>query len=171
MTTTRAIEGFLRRLNGDTEDARDLCQETLLRAWTRISSLRNPEGLRSWLHRIALNLSRDRGRARAQAAARIVQWPRDGEFDPASTADDPHTRAARRDLASSIQTALLELPSSQREAIVLREYEGFTSAEVADLVGVPAATVRSRIYYGLRTLKTILERRGVVAPAAGDGRD
>lgn len=164
------IEAFLRRLNGDAEEARDLCQETLLRAWTKISRLRNPEGLRSWLHSIALNLSRDRGRVKTLGKVRLVAWPRDEGFDPVSPAADPHTRAARRDLASSVQAALLELPQSQREAIVLREYEGFTSVEIAKLTGVPAATVRSRIFYGLRSLKTILQGRGITTAPDADGR-
>ncbi len=164
------IEAFLRRLNGDVEEARDLCQETLLRAWTKISRLRNPEGLKSWLHRIALNLSRDRGRAKALGKVRLVAWPRDDGFDPVSPADDPHTQAARRDLAGSIQAALFELPQTQREAIVLREYEGFTSVEIAQLIGVPAATVRSRIFYGLRSLKSILQGWGITPAPENDGR-
>ena len=164
------IEAFLRRLNGDAEEARDLCQETLLRAWTRIDRLRNPEGLKSWLHRIALNLSRDRGRVKALGKVRFAAWPGEDGFEPASPADDPHTLAARRDLAGSIQAALLELPHSQREAIVLREYEGFTSVEIARLTGVPAATVRSRIFYGLRSLKTNLQAQGITAAQAADRR-
>jgi len=165
-----SIEAFLRRLNGDAEEARDLCQETLLRAWTRISRLRNPEGLKAWLHRIALNLSRDRGRLKGLGKGRMAPWPADGAVDLPCPADDPHTLASRRDLAASIQRALLGLPRSQREAIVLREYEGFTSAEIAELVGVPAATVRSRIFYGLRTLRTVLQGQGISPNRCPNGR-
>jgi RNA polymerase sigma-70 factor (ECF subfamily) len=54
-----------------------------------------------------------------------------------------------------------ELPPEQREAIVLREYEGFTSPEIAEITGVPSATVRTRIFYGLKTVRRKLGERGV----------
>ena len=54
-----------------------------------------------------------------------------------------------------------ELPAEQRVAIVLREYQGFTSQEIADITGVPSATVRTRIFYGLRSVRKKLRERGV----------
>ena len=56
---------------------------------------------------------------------------------------------------------LAELPSEQRTAILLKEYQGFTSEEIGEITGVPAATVRTRIYYGFRTLRKVLAQRGV----------
>jgi RNA polymerase sigma-70 factor (ECF subfamily) len=54
-----------------------------------------------------------------------------------------------------------ELPAEQRTSIVLREYQGFTSEEIGEMMGVPAATVRTRIYYGLRALRKRMDARGL----------
>ena len=65
-----ALFRFLRRLLGDEEEARDACQETLMRAFLNVSRLRDPRQFRSWIHQIAVNLCRDQGRwARRDAAA------------------------------------------------------------------------------------------------------
>jgi RNA polymerase sigma-70 factor (ECF subfamily) len=56
---------------------------------------------------------------------------------------------------------LARIPLEQRNAILLREFEGFNSRQIAAITGVPAATVRSRIYYGLKTLRRLLPEHGV----------
>jgi RNA polymerase sigma-70 factor (ECF subfamily) len=56
---------------------------------------------------------------------------------------------------------LSKIPEEQRTSILLREYQGFTSEEIGNIMGVPAATVRTRIYYGLRTLRKEFGERGI----------
>ena len=66
-------------------------------------------------------------------------------------------------MRSVLAALLAELPGEQRTSILLREYQGFTSEEIGEIMGVPAATVRTRIYYGLRSLRKSLRNRGLKA--------
>ena len=73
----------------------------------------------------------------------------------------PDREAHRSGLAGLLGEVLDRLPAEQREAILLREYQGFTSTEIAEITGVPATTVRTRIYYGLKAVRRELTDRGI----------
>jgi RNA polymerase sigma-70 factor (ECF subfamily) len=159
------LYAFVRRTLGDTEDARDVCQETLVKAHANISRLRDGEKFKSWIHHIALNLCRDRFRS-AKGRAEMVSLDEGGaeelEHSGGLTAsirlDADMDRSSTQDVLARI---LGRLPEEQRASILLREYQGFTSEEIGDIMGVPAATVRTRIYYGLRSLRRALDERGL----------
>ena len=72
--------------------------------------------------------------------------------------------AHRAGLSEVLEEALERLPLAQRTAIVLREYQGFSSEEIAEILDGPAATVRTRIYYGLKTVRKLLAERGISEP-------
>jgi RNA polymerase sigma-70 factor (ECF subfamily) len=78
-----------------------------------------------------------------------------------SSAISSDAGAEQASLSGVLGTVLAELPAEQRNAILLKEYQGFTSEEIGEMTGVPAATVRTRIYYGFRTLRKVLGERGV----------
>jgi RNA polymerase sigma-70 factor (ECF subfamily) len=164
---------FLRRLLGDEDAARDATQETLLKAWVSIGRLREPEHVRTWFHQIALNLCRDR--RRSPWAAGTVPLEETGAAESGSGApaavvtDDPLQWAERRNLAAILDRALQRLPEEQRTAILLREVQGFTSAEIAGMTGAPAATVRSRIFYGLKALRRMLPEEGITGAHVTNG--
>jgi len=155
---------FLLRSLGDEDAARDTCQEALFRAWVHLGRLREPEHFKTWLHSIALNLCRDRGRRseRREVALGDAAALDDAVVDDASVLRE----SERRDGALLLEAVLARLPMEQRTAIVLRELEGFTSVEIAAMTGVPAATIRSRISYGLKALRRMLP---VDASAQGGG--
>lgn len=164
------LHRFIRRMVGSDEEARDLCQETLLRAYQRIGRLRRPEGFRAWLHQIALNLCRDRARAvRARPELIGVDDLHQLPAPPALRREDPLARAERADLGRLLEELLAALPPEQRSAILLREFQGLNSREIGGLTGVAAATVRSRIYYGLKTLRGALQKRGIAPEHPGGG--
>jgi RNA polymerase sigma-70 factor (ECF subfamily) len=73
----------------------------------------------------------------------------------------PETAAHHAGLGDVLEHALGTLPLAQRTAILLREVQGFTSEEIAEITQVPAATVRTRIYYGLRAVRRELASRGI----------
>ncbi len=156
---------FIRRMVGNPEDARDVCQEALAKAYLNIGRLRDGAKFRSWLHYIALNLVRDRTRTKKSKTVLksyeeggLEVFP-DGATRSRQTATERQVdRTSLRDLMDEV---LAGLPVEQRTAIVLREYQGFTSDEIAEMTGVPSATVRSRIFYGFRALRTTLRERGV----------
>lgn len=165
----RPLERFLSRLLSDEEAARDACQEALLKAWIHIRRLERPERFKSWLHQIAVNTCRDRQRTtrRRDSLHRPLDEVGDEALPDETRGPGEHVEA--RQLAGRVRAALARLTHEQREAIVLRELEGYTSPEVAALVDVPAATVRSRLYYGLRALRRELVRDGLAPVAGADG--
>lgn len=159
-----SLYGFVRRTLGNGEDARDVCQEALVKAFQNITRLRDGGKFKSWIHYIALNLCRDRFRS-PRARAEVMTYE-EGILDetdaPGRTATAPTDALAEKTVLSGVlESVLEELPQEQRSSILLREFQGFTSEEIGEMTGVPAATVRTRIYYGLKTMRRVLEERGI----------
>jgi RNA polymerase sigma-70 factor (ECF subfamily) len=151
---------FVCRTIGDRDEARDLCQETLVRAWENLARLRDGSKFRAWVHHIALNLCHDRFRT-AVARADHREWDEESpearrlaiERDALGGGNGTMERIGQ---ARAVERALARLPAEQRMAILLRECHGFTSEEIAEITGVPAGTVRTRIFHGLRDLRRML---------------
>ena len=158
----RPIYALAYRQIGREEDARDICQETFLRAYRALKGFRGQAKFSSWLYRIALNLCRDW--LRRERRTPVVQAPEDVDLmdlaavrEPSETIED---RVARRDLSRAVERAMALLPEEQRTAIVLKEYQGLTFQEIADLVGCPLSTAKTRLYQGLTVLRRELARSG-----------
>lgn len=157
------------RTIGREEDARDVCQETFLRAFRGLSGFKGQAKFSSWLYRIALNLCRDW--IRRERRAPIVPTPEGidlvelaGEGDDVERADD---RVVREDLGRIVARAMRLLPEEQRTAIVLKEYHGLTFQEIAETLGCPLSTVKTRLYQGLTVLRRELQRSGVGPSGSG----
>jgi RNA polymerase sigma-70 factor (ECF subfamily) len=161
----RPIYALAYRTIGREEDARDVCQETFLRAFRALPGFRGQAKFSSWLYRIALNLCRDW--LRRERRAPVVQPPEDTDLMELAVAAEPSESiedlVARRDLAKVIERAMALLPEEQRTAIVLKEYHGLTFQEIADLVGCPLSTVKTRLYQGLTVLRRELAKGGKVS--------
>lgn len=137
------------RTLGNPDDAADAVQDALINAIRRASSFRGDSAVTTWLHRIVVNACLDRVR---QAASRpSVRWAED--FDPPSSSPDPGTRAAIR---LDVEAALATLPDEQRIAVVLVDMEGYPVADVAQLLGCPVGTVKSRCSRGRARLLPLL---------------
>jgi len=146
-----------RRLSADREEARDLVQETFLRAARRPASV--PDGEQpgeAWLVRILVNLCRDRYR-RAGVRARVHESLR----RPSETAHPENAAVAR----ATVQAALERLSPRRRAAIVLHEIEGMPAREVARLLGIAEVTVRWHLLAARRELASVL-----LEPAAQEVR-
>ncbi|HUC75178.1 MAG TPA: sigma-70 family RNA polymerase sigma factor [Vicinamibacterales bacterium] len=160
----RPIYALAYRTIGREEDARDVCQETFLRAFRALPGFRGQAKFSSWLYRIALNLCRDW--IRRERRAPLVQPPEDGDLMELAAAAEPaesiEDLVARKDLARSVERAMALLPEEQRTAIVLKEFHGLTFQEIADLAGCPLSTVKTRLYQGLTVLRRELARTGKV---------
>ena len=157
------LYGFVRRTLGDAEEARDVCQEALVKAFTNIARLRDGAKFKSWLHYIALNLCRDRFRT-AQYRAKVLSYDEAGgdrALALATEGEGTDRGSMATDLSEKLESLLAGIPAEQRTAILLREYQGFTSEEIGELTGVPAATVRTRIYYGLKAVRRLMDERGL----------
>ncbi|MBD3334882.1 MAG: sigma-70 family RNA polymerase sigma factor [Candidatus Eisenbacteria bacterium] len=156
---------FIRRTLGNDEDARDICQEALVKAYQNIGRLRDPEKFRAWIHHIALNLCRDwyrSARRRREPESYDATDRQDGRaLEDADRRWATDHASERRSLGEVLHEIMEGLPLDQRTAILLREYQGFTSQEIAQITGVPAATVRTRIFYGLKSARKMLQERGI----------
>lgn len=156
---------FAFRLLRTHEDARDVCQETFLRVLHNAERFRDGARVSTWLYQIALNLCRDQVRKRRRWGF-LVDTSRDTRTAPAglSLADhtsDPVGDVTRDEQRRAVGRALSEIPPEQREVLVLKEFEGLKFREIADILGCPESTVKSRMYYGLAGLKDALARQGV----------
>jgi RNA polymerase sigma-70 factor (ECF subfamily) len=167
----RPIYALAYRTIGREEDARDVCQETFLRAFRALPAFRGQSKFSSWLYRIALNLCRDW--MRRERRSPIVPQPEDVDVLELAAAAEPSESiedlVARKDLSRAVERAMAILPEDQRTAIVLKEYQGLTFQEIADLVGCPLSTVKTRLYQGLTVLRRELAKNGRTASSAGYG--
>jgi RNA polymerase sigma-70 factor, ECF subfamily len=182
-----AILSLARAMTGGAPDAEDLAQETFIRAWSGLGRFRGDSAFRTWLHGIALNVVRThRGRL-----ARLRQLFQPARHDDSGS--DPIDRAAVDERVEEklvtrqqVDRALAELPVALREAVVLREIQGFDYKEIAAMLGVPIGTVESRIFRARQRLRPLLRdecphqrvratdepgpRRGTSAPREGARR-
>jgi RNA polymerase sigma-70 factor, ECF subfamily len=144
------LYGFALRSLGDSGLAEEAVQETFLRAW-RAGDRFDPQiaSLRTWLFAILRNVVIDLGRARA---ARPVLA--ESEVEPAV---EPFEEAL---LAWQLEEAMRRIGEQHRRVLVETYYRGRPYAEVAEELGVPEGTVKSRVYYGLRALRVALEEIG-----------
>src|ERR671915_2230424 len=164
----RPIYALAYRVIGRDEDARDVAQETFLRAFRALPGFKGQAKFSSWLYRIALNLCRDW--IRRQRRAPVMQAPEGVELvdlvserGPVESIED---LVARRELSAVVEEAMALLPEEQRTAIVLKEYHGMTFQEIADLQGCPLSTVKTRLYQGLSVLRRQLTRYGTTKEKA-----
>jgi RNA polymerase sigma-70 factor (ECF subfamily) len=164
----RPIYALAFRTLGREEDARDASQETFLRAFRALPGFKGESKFSSWLYRIALNICRDFMRRERRApfvptpeGVDLVELAGEGAVEPVDEV------VGRRRLGEAVARAMELLPEEQRTAVVLKEYEGLTFQEIADLVGCPLSTVKTRLYQGLTVLRRELERNGIVGMDAG----
>ncbi len=144
------LYGFAVRSLGDTGLAEEAVQETFLRAW-RAGERFDPQigSLRTWLFAILRNVVIDLGRARA-ARPGVAEGGIEPSVEPLSEAL----------LSWQVEEALRRIGDDHRRVIVETFYRGRPYAEIAEELGVPEGTVKSRVYYGLRALRVALEETG-----------
>jgi RNA polymerase sigma-70 factor (ECF subfamily) len=164
----RKIHGAIYRIMGSEDETRDLSQETFLRAYRALGTFKKEARFSSWLYQIALNQCRDRLRRRKlRAAVSLEELAENGDAaqvrEPGPSAFD---LVEKRELSSKVAAAVQALPEEQREVIVLKEYQGLTFLEIAEALGVPPSTVKTRLYRGLGQLRLQLEREGIRGTAA-----
>ncbi len=144
--------GYLYRMtNGSRPLAEDMAQESFVRILRRIDSYQYPRPFKAWLYAVATNLTRDHFKsADARHAFNPSKMPNPAGPSPEGQiiAEDEARRAAK---------ALSALPEGQREAVILRYYQEFSLAEIADALDIPVGTVKSRLSLGLKRLRAIFE--------------
>lgn len=168
MRWERPMYALAYRLLGREEDARDACQEAFLRAFRGLKAFKGQAKFSSWVYRITLNVCRDWQRRTKRAT--VVQpgegfdLNEQGSVDPIS--DSVEELIVRRDLGRAVSKVMALLPDEQRTAIILKEYHGLTFREIAELLGCPVSTVKTRLYQGLSVLRRHLADSGLRGMAA-----
>ena len=145
---------FVVRYLGDAEEARDVCQEAFMRAYTNLDRFRGQAKFSSWLYQIALNQCRTRfRRKKTRPTVSLDEDEQQSHLQLVPAAGDaPETAAIKSQHATTLQAALSDLPEEQRTAIILKEYHGLKFREIAEILETPAGTIKSRLYHGLESL-------------------
>jgi RNA polymerase sigma-70 factor (ECF subfamily) len=158
------IYALLYRLTEDPEEARDLTQETFLRAFQNISRFRGDANLKTWLYRIAINQARNRWRwwRRRRRDLTVSLDTQDGQREQPLSASlravgaDPEQETLARERETTLRAALRSLSRSYREAVILRDVEGLSYEEIAAALEISIGTVKSRLSRGRLELRRIL---------------
>jgi RNA polymerase sigma-70 factor (ECF subfamily) len=143
------------RLTGSREDAADAVQEAFLKAYRGIQSFRRQSSFYTWLFRIVVNEVRSRRRS---GAARRPSFSLDAADGPGLRADgpDPSEQASLAERRQIVEEALQSLEFDQRAIVALRDIEGRDYAEIAEVLGCPQGTVKSRLHRARMALKDAL---------------
>ena len=151
-----AVRRYFFGMCGDWHRADDLAQGALLKAWHKRDSFDGRASATTWIFAIARNHWRDSLRRRK---VRSREGPMDEGLTDAVVAatPTPAAGAARGELARAVAVAVGRLPAEQREALSLRESEGLTFRQIGEMLGIPTATVKSRVRYALTKLAEHLE--------------
>lgn len=146
----------------NSEDARDMAQEAFVKAFRNIDKFRFGSSFYHWLCRIAVNVSIDLLRRQKVRRAEEFDEGRGaresgGGFHYGHHRDDPRRELERKGLRARISAALDTLPAEQRQVLVLREMEGLSYKEIADVMGIPEGTVMSRLFYARKKMQAMLK--------------
>ena len=155
------IHSYVCRMTNDSADAEDITQEVFIRAYQSLSAFRYDAAVDTWLYRIATNLVIDRFR-RGKRAPQVVQVGLEGEgviaeVPSTNRSEDPHASAQLGELQKQVQKAVHSLPAKLRMVVVLHDMEGLSYEEVAETVGCPLGTVKSRLFNARLLLKRKLQ--------------
>lgn len=150
----RRIERLIGRMVRDVDLVPDIAQETFVRAWRALHQFRGDAQFYTWLYRIAVNTAKKalmdlkRDPIVTEAALQSSDeddetYRRENELTSEST---PETELAAREIAEAVNSAMEALPEDLRQAVTLREIEGLSYEEIAQVMSCPIGTVRSRIF-------------------------
>ena len=160
------IFGLLYRLTENREEARDLTQETFLRAFQSMASFRGESDLRTWIYRIAINQARNRWRwwkrRRRDSTVSLDSSDESGRQSliatlKSDTSRDPEKDTLAHERERALRQALGDLRRVYRETVILRDIEGFAYEEIAVALDISVGTVKSRLARGRQELRRKLE--------------
>lgn len=128
------------RVLANPHDAADAAQEAFITAWRRLHEIRSEQAFAAWLYRITLTT------ALSTARNRRAHTPLDEALSTADPADTPDQHVLAADLKDALKCALARLPAQQRACWILRELEGMSYQEAADILGISPTAVRGRLH-------------------------
>jgi len=159
MTSDR-MYGLAARILRDNDFAEDALQAALITVWRQLPTLRDPDRFEAWVRRLLVHACYAEARRRRSWAANVRVLPVDGPAAP-----DGLVSIDDRD---ALDRAFRRLTVEQRAVFVLHHHVGLPLTEIADTLGIPAGTARSRLHYATRILRAAVEADA--APVAHEGR-
>ncbi len=150
----RRIERLIGRMVRDVDLVEDIAQETFIRAYRALAQFRGEAQFYTWLYRIAVNtakkalgdLKRDPLVSESALRTRDDDDETSGVENELTTSETPETVLAAKEIAATVNAAMEALPEELRQAVTLREIEGLSYEEIAEVMNCPIGTVRSRIF-------------------------
>lgn len=153
------------RMVGNPDDAAELCQEAFLNAWKGLGKFQGDSSFATWLYRLTSNVCIDflRKEKRRSTLSMTVSLDDDGEAQQADLPDErfsPHAEAERRERQEILRAGLAALSEEHRKVLILRELEGLSYGEIAQILGLEEGTVKSRIARARLALRKYLIKSG-----------
>lgn len=146
------------RMVGNREEAEDLAQEVFLRIHRHLGRFSGRSALKTWIYRVTINYCRSKLSRKRWFMRSIKEEDEEGGVQLEDTARGPEDQTLAHDDARTVMKALLQVKPKFREAVVLRDLEGMSYDEIAEVLKVRIGTVRSRIARGRERLRTVLEK-------------
>jgi RNA polymerase sigma-70 factor (ECF subfamily) len=168
----KSVYNFILRFVGDKETAEDLLQETFMRVIKGADAYKRQAKFTTWLYTIARNLCVDQTRRRKHRRHASLDAPMDASDDSGSLMDviagsemASDRKSVNKELFATMQRAIAALSEEQREVFLMREFLDLPFKQIADVVGVPENTVKSRMRYALEKLRLELDEYKDLAKA------
>ena len=148
------------RMCGSADEAADIAQEAFLAAWRGLPSFRGDSGFATWLYRLTSNAAIDYLRRQKKQRGDMSLDDEELGLDAVDTGPGPQDAAERTEVRSVVAAGLQELSEGHRQVLVLREIQGLSYEEIADVLEVDLGTVKSRISRARSALRKILLQKG-----------
>ncbi|MCL5957966.1 MAG: sigma-70 family RNA polymerase sigma factor [Chloroflexi bacterium] len=149
------IYNYILRIMGSQEDARDLTQDTFLKAYRALPKTSPDLNLSAWLYRIATNTCRDEFRRR-----KIIKWQpwdmlTETFFSKQVAPDNPERETIHQEIKEAVQLVLNKLPYKYKLCLVLREYEGLSCEQIAEILGTSRSAVKSLLFRAREQFRSV----------------
>ena len=158
------IASVVSRYLRDQDEVADVTQEAFIKAYRALANFRGDAQFYTWLYRIAINTAKNHLVAKSRRPPNTDKDISDGEFSENSvvleTDDQPETLLARDQLQTVILAAVEDLQEDLRTALMLREFDGLSYEEIAEIMACPVGTVRSRIFRARETIEKKMAQMG-----------
>ena len=156
------IYNYVLRMVGDPDTAEDIAQETFIRAYSSLASFRGASSIQTWLYRIASNLAIDTMRRRKyrhnsfSLDAPLTTLDTEVSRDIEDEGPGPERQLQTRQVQEKVTEAIAQLSPKLRTVIILYELQGMSYEEIAEIVGAPLGTIKSRLFNAREQLKELL---------------
>ncbi|MBQ3270722.1 MAG: sigma-70 family RNA polymerase sigma factor [Clostridia bacterium] len=147
------------RMCGNAEDAQDCLQEAMLRVYRAISGFKGQSSFSTWLYRITMNTCLDELRKRKNRPSTSLDGLVDAGWSPVDAGETPERHTLRREVRQTLQAMISELPEDMRAAVVLRDIQGYSYDEIAEMLDTNVGTIKSRISRGRERLREKISGR------------